>query len=280
MTNSAASTGAIGLDPPVVREYLEQGTREPYQIVTLTDEEIVAVDGRRSVAPRFWYDAQPPAAREVAVTAAARGLVARGWAMGSQSATEVESLALEATGPLRTVLGLRRAADRIVLAEQRLDDEARARVYYLLGDSARLGEPGTPPAEPMALEEAVNSGGLHRFSMLTRSAAVEALAAWCTVGSDLTRADRTAQAEAAAGPGLVVERSADVETAVRAVVGVPRVVTVVATVARALEPPDERYLSVYVGDDGVATADRDGRGARLTSLSNDDLRVRIAEMMQ
>lgn len=236
--------------------YLDSGRESPYQVVTLTDEEIVAVDGTESVAPRFWYDAQPPAAREVAVAVASRGLVARGWAAANPMAESVADLGLEAAGPLLAVLGLRRTARLIVLAEQKLESETRARVYYLL-------------AAGMALEEAVNSGGLHRFTTMSASSAIAGLAAWC----DPFEAPRPLTPR-----DLRMDAATDLAALGAGELGDTRVVTVVAAVSGQREV--ERYLTVLCAPDRLVLADRDGTQLRLRDVDRPDLAERLAMMVE
>lgn len=227
--------------------------------MTLTDEEIVAVDGEESVAPRFWYDAQPPASRQLAVTVAARGLVARGWAIADPTATRLDDLALEPVGPLLAVLGLRRPASFIVLAEQRLETETRARVYYLHDE------------DDMALEEAVNSGGLHRFSTLPTRAAVSELAAWCDP-FDTPPPPRAWE--------LSLGSTSTLESAAATELADTRIVTAVAVVAGDHEPPIERYLSVYVGPDRLSVGGLEDGVLRLRDVGRRYLVDRLQTMLQ
>ena len=48
------------------QEFLRRGSEGRHEIVTLTDDELAAVDGEAGVAPRYWYQAQSPADRELA----------------------------------------------------------------------------------------------------------------------------------------------------------------------------------------------------------------------
>ncbi len=225
-------------------------------VVTLTDEEIVALEGTDSVAPRFWYDAQPPSARETAVAVAARGLVARGWAVADATATSIGELELEPVGALLAVLALRRTAQWIVLGEQKLESETRARVYYLQLD-------GT------ALEEAVNSGGLHRFTAMARATAVTELAAWCDPFE--TPAPRQPREQA-----VGAQEIADVVGAL----GEPRVVTVVAAVSARGGHNVKRYLSVYAGAERLVVAAHEGSGVRMCDVGRPELVERLVGMVE
>jgi hypothetical protein len=225
-------------------------------VVTLTDEEIVALEGVESVAPRFWYDALPPALRETAVAVAARSLVARGWAVADPAAVEVSDLALEALEPLRSALALRRTASVIVVAEQKLESETRARVCYLQPDGG-------------ALEEAVNSGGLHRFTTMPAFAAISELAAWCdpfeTPGPPRPREQAVGEREIADAVSALDE---------------PRVVTVVAVVSARGERQVEGYLSVYAGADRLVVGSPEGSGVLLSDVGRPELTERLAAMVE
>lgn len=225
-------------------------------VVTLTDEEIVALEGVESVAPRFWYDALPPAVRDTAVAVAARSLVARGWAVADPTAVSVDDLALEALEPLRPALAMRRTARVIVIAEQKLESETRARVYYLQPDGS-------------ALEEAVNSGGLHRFTIMPEHAAVAELASWCD----------PFEAPAPVRPREQAVGERDIADAVAAL-DEPRVVTVVAVVSARGERQVERYLSVYAGAERLVVGSPEGSGVRLTDVARPGLAERLATMVE
>jgi len=239
-------------------QYLDAGRREPHQVVTLTDEEIVAIDGVETVAPRFWYDAQPEPARATAVAVAARGLVARGWAAADPTATTVDDLALQAVGPLLAVLALRREARLVLLAEQQLEGERRARVYYLL------------PAA-MALEEAVNSAGLHRFTAMTTRHGIDSLAQWC----DPFETPSPAQPREHA-----VDATTDLTTLSATVLGDTRVVSVIASVSGRADTRRELYLSVYAGADRLTTGSRDGTVLRLRDVGRPELADILTEMVE
>ncbi len=241
------------------QEYLRGGATERSQVITLTDEEIVAVDlSTQSVVPLYWYSVQTPQDQRLARAVASRGLVARGWADADSMATSVDDLALTPTEPLLAVLELRRQSALIVLAEQKSAAETRARAYYLQGD-------GT------ALEEAVNSGGLHRFSTLSETAAIEELALWC----DPAVCDEPVEPWST--------RVAD-HTELEAVVGAnlldTRVVTVIAAVSASAEPPIERYLTVYVSDDRLSVCGLESDELWVRDVSHQGLTSRIAAMIQ
>jgi hypothetical protein len=241
------------------QEYLRGGATERSQVITLTDEEIVAVDlNTQSVVPLYWYSAQSPKDQRLARAVASRGLVARGWADADSMTTSVDNLALTPTEPLLAVLELRRQSTLIVLAEQKSTVETRARAYYLQGD-------GT------ALEEAVNSGGLHRFSTLPETAAIEELALWC---------DPAVSDEPDKPWATPVADQMELEAVVAASLLDTRVVTILAAVSASAEPPIERYLTVYVSDDRLSVCGLESDELWARDVSHQGLTDRIAAMIQ
>lgn len=227
-------------------------------MVTLTDEEIVAVDGLESVAPRLWYDAQPEASRAIAVEVAARGLAARGWATADPTASSVADLGLEAVGPLRAVLGLRRPVRFVVLAEQRTAVDARARVYYLRADE-------------MALEEAINAGGLHRFSTMSASHALAALAAWC---------DPLDTPSPLHPKEFEVDSEQALQEAATTCLGASMIVTLVGCFSSdARGERVDRYLSVFAADDRLTIGGREDAKLRLRDSGRQALLRRLQAMV-
>lgn len=234
----------------LAQQLLGAGRQGRFQVITLTDEEIVAVDGEESVAPRYWWTTLSATDRTLAVAVAARGLAARGWASGDEAATEVETLDLRPAGPLAAVLGLRRSARRVLLAEQKSRHETRARVYYV-------------HSEGRVLEEAVNSAGLHRFSTLPVETAVADLASWCDplrLPAPERRwrlnVDDQTDAESAAAAHLVDVRLASVLVSVGADDGTPA---------------GRRRASVYVEPERLLVCHGAGRSTALESVGHDDL---------
>jgi hypothetical protein len=146
----------------------------------------------------------------------------------------------------------------VVLAEQKLESETRARVYYLL-------------AAGMALEEAVNSGGLHRFTTLPAPTALSALAAWC---------DPFETPRPALSRNLTIESGTDLSALGSGELADTRVVTVVAAVSGRSDNPVRRYLTVYAGPERLAMASQEGSRLRLRDVDRPDLRERLAMMVE
>lgn len=243
----------------IQEQYLSSGSTERAQILTLTDEEIVAVDhSTQSVVPLYWYSQQTPADKRLALAVASRGLVARGWAQGDPTATSTTDLALVPADPLAALLDLRKTARLIVLAEQKSTLETRARAYYLqTGDSA--------------LEEAVNSGGLHRFSTLPQVAAISDLALWCDPYLSPTPDNPWSTR---------VDSPDDLESVASSRLGDTRIVTVVAAVAPATTVPSRRYLTVYVGDGRLSVCGLEQGDGWIRDVSHRELVERLTAMVQ
>jgi len=241
----------------IQQEYLRRGSEGRHEIVTLTDEELAAVDGEESVAPRYWYAARSPDDRELARTVASRGLAARGWAVADPDATSVSDLDLHPTGPLLAVLSLRRSVHRIVLAEQKDAAGARSRVYYL-------------PEGPTALEEAVNTGGLHRFSTLPAPDVANEITRWC-------------DPETTADPDEPWQQTLHDQAAVDAVVAErlsgSRLVSVVVVVDRRTGEPQERRLSVYVEPGRACMTFASGDGVMLKDVGHHELRAQLSAVI-
>lgn len=250
----------ISLDAVAIQEeYLRSGSSERTQILTLTDEEIVATDrSTQSVVPLYWYSAQSPADKRLALAVASRGLVARGWATADRTATLSQDLGLVPAGPLTALLDLRKTARLIVLAEQKSDVETRARAYYL--------QPGDT-----ALEEAVNSGGLHRFSTMPETAAVSDLALWCD--PVLSPAPENPQS-------TCVRDNDELQSAVSTHLAETRLVTVVAVTAAAGELPRHRYLTVYVGDGQLSVSSVEEGEIWIRDVGHQELLGRLTGMVE
>lgn len=250
---TAAGTSAIQ------EQYLVSGSEERAHILTLTDEEIVAADhSTQSVVPLYWYSHQTPADKRLALAVASRGLVARGWAEADRTATSAKDLALVPAEPLTALLDLRKAARLIVLAEQKSDVETRARAYYLQSGGA-------------ALEEAVNSGGLHRFSTLPQVAAISDLALWC---------DPYLSPTPDSPWSMRVDSPDELASVATTQLSDTRIVTLIAAVAPASEPASKRYLTVYVGDGRLTVCGLEQGAGWLRDVGHQELVERLTAMVQ
>jgi hypothetical protein len=218
---------------PWIADLLDRARERRIRVIAFTDEELLALDGldAEQVAPNLWLSTQPEQRHEFAAAVAMRGLVARGTAkLGTP--TEDGRVVLALPQDASAALAMRRAASAVYICEQRTHDSTRARVLYLQGEHG-------------VLEEDVNSGGLHTFSVSTAAEAFSALTAWCNpFGSPLT----TNGAQRRAG---LTELATGDEVARE--LGKATVVSVLAAVSPAPSGTEattqEHRLSVYAFDD-------------------------------
>jgi hypothetical protein len=227
---------------PWIADLLVRARERRIRVIALTDEELLALDGpdAEQVAPNLWLSTQPEHQHEFAAAVAMRGLVARGTAkLGTP--TDDGRVVLALPQDASAALAMRRAASAIYVCEQRTHDSTRARVLYLQGEHG-------------VLEEDVNSGGLHTFSVSPTAEAISALTAWCNPFSSPLIMDgaqrRVRLAELAAGGEVADE------------LGRATAVSVLAAVSAASgteATTQEHRLSVYTFDDhvevGMADAD-------------------------
>ena len=228
---------------PWIADLLDRARERRIRVIAFTDEELLALDGLDAdrVAPNLWLSTQPEHQHEFAAAVAMRGLVARGTAkLGTP--TEEGRVVLALPQDASAALAMRRAASAVYICEQRTHDSTRARVLYLQGEHG-------------VLEEDVNSGGLHTFSVSPATEAFSALTAWCNpFGSPLTTngAQRRIRLDELAAGGEGAHE-----------LGRATVVSVVAAVSAATSGAEattqDHRLSVYAFDDhlevGVADAD-------------------------
>lgn len=241
----------------IQQEFLRRGAESRYEIITLTDEELAAVDGEDSVAPRYWYAAQSPVDRDLARAVASRGLAARGWATADPAATDVGDLDLQPTGPLLAVLSLRRNVRRIVVCEQKDAAGARSRVYYL-------------PDGSTALEEAVNTGGLHRFSTLPVFDVATELARW---------SDPQQTPEPAEPWEQTLRSDAEVEAVAAERLSGSRLASVIVLVDRRAGVPRESRVSVYVEPGRACMTFVTGKTVTLKDVGHGELRRQLSTII-
>jgi hypothetical protein len=153
---------------PWIARLLAEAATERIDIATFTDEELTALDGEdgEQVAPTPWLDTCPADHRELAASVALRGLIARGLVVRVEEHQEGDDrTVLSMPDEVLAVLAMRRSAASITIAEQRTSLGSWTRVLYRHADGL--------------LEENVNAGGLHTFSLLPLPVAVADLARWC-----------------------------------------------------------------------------------------------------
>ncbi len=245
---TALGTGLVSWreQAPAVAAVLRRGRDQPALVVSLTDEELLCLDGDRppTAAPTPWLDGLSRHERTVAAKAALRSLAAHDHVLlvpedgGDVRVTVPPALA--------AVLAMRRCASAVVVAEQRSGDLRRHRVLHVQGEHG-------------VLEEDVNPGGLHRFTSCTLEAALTALRVWCDPAGAAGPVDEPVRsatlAELAAGGELAQHLAQAV------------VVTVVGAVTSGGgdAAPDAR-LSVYGFDSHVAVGVARTDGSRTTDV--------------
>lgn len=191
---SASQDDAVQPDPPSAQDDVGRpdpsAAPEPAPVVTLSDEQIAALDGyeRRQFVVLPWLDAHPEQ-RRVAAAVALRGMIAGGQVL-TRTARHEEGPRWRAVPEISGCLVLRRTAEAFTTAERTVRTEAGPQVHRLHCYS----HPGG------VLEEETTADGLHRFTVLPADEAAARLAAFLDPAG---LADPTADAD----PGAA--RSAD-----------------------------------------------------------------------
>jgi len=146
----------------------------PQHLGPWTDEELAGLDepGRPPSAPSPWFSSLPAAEQEVALTAALRGLSARGVYRAGPLDEATGTFRFEAVPELLALLSMRRHTDRVVVAERRGADRLDWVVVY----AQRAG---------LWLLEQVDHVGVHAFLLCTAEEAAVRLTAWSGARADL-----------------------------------------------------------------------------------------------
>jgi len=140
----------------------------PVTLGTFTDEELVAVDGSIGApfAPSPWFTSLSQDEQETAVTAALRGLTARGVYRAEPLDPEAGTFTFRASARLLALLTMRRHTGTVVVAERRLADQLDWALLY----QQRAG---------LWLGEYVSSVGQHELVLATDDDTADAVTAWC-----------------------------------------------------------------------------------------------------
>jgi hypothetical protein len=220
----------------------------PQRLGRFTDEELVALDdpGSAPLAPSPWYSSLSDDEQETALTAALRGLTARGVYRATPVDAKAGTFTFQASVEILALLTMRRHTGTVVVAERRTADERDWALLY----QQRAG---------LWLAEYVTHVGQHEFALATDDESAEAVTTWCgalagSVAPDLdvvfTR-QQVADQDAALEP---VGRSTAAVTITRLEVGE----SVVETWSGVFTGPEGSYVSTAVGDDvGYRGASRD-----------------------
>ena len=220
---------------------------EPAPVVTLSDEQIAALDGyeRRQFVALPWLDAQPEQ-RRVAAAVALRGMIAGGQVL-TRTARHEEGPRWRAVPEISGCLVLRRTAESFTTAERTVRTEAGPQVHRLHCYS----HPGG------VLEEETTADGLHRFTVLRAEEATVRLAAFLDPAG---LADPAADDASDIGGGSVHLRGSELPAhPLAAQLAATRALTVLTRVRTA--DGTVQQLSAYATADGMLTMEALDPGA-------------------
>lgn len=260
-------------DLRIATEVLMRPLEEPVvELVSLTDEELVALDGiqHEPLTPVPWLDANTTdeAGRSLATAAAMRSMMARGivtssavldprrYEDGSQ-----EPARLVAVPELQAVAVLRRTADRVLIAERRTERGTSFSFFYVL----RLD--GTV----RVLWEAFDDAGFHLFFLLEGETLPAQLIAFADPVDGIGDTD-----------GEVAEVPAETfgESPEAARLAAARAVTSILVLDRAAEDPSG--FTLFSTPDAVVLMESDPSGEhpvqRVGDLSRGTLTVLITDL--
>lgn len=214
---------------------LSKTPEESENLPTLTDEEVVALDGidrEQFVALPFLDENNEQ--RKLACNVALRGLMAKALAFPVVAEGDETPTGLNAVEDITGIMTLRRTSQRIVSAE-RTAANGKYWLYGYLHDAT-------------VLEEIVSDGGIHEFSVYPVAALADRL---------VTLADPHS---AAAGDGQGREfTESQFETQAPDVLGDTRAVTAVTGIG--VESQTLSNVTVYTGLDSVHCLHADAAGA-------------------
>lgn len=213
--------------------------QEPAPVVTLSDEQIAALDGyeRRQFVALPWLDAHPEQ-RRVAAAVALRGMIAGGQVL-TRTARHEEGPRWRAVPEISGCLVLRRTAESFTTAERTVRTEAGPQVHRLHCYS----HPGG------VLEEETTADGLHRFTVLDPAEAAARLAAFLDPAG---LADPAADAESDTDGGSVHVRGSELPAhPLAAQLAATRALTVLTRVRTA--DGTVQQVSAYATADGMLT---------------------------
>lgn len=219
----------------------------PQVLGRFTDEELVGLDepGSEPLAPSPWYSSLSDAEKATALTAALRGLTARGVYRATPLDAETGAYAFQADTQVLALLTMRRYTGTVVVAERRTSDLVDWAVLY----SQRDG---------LWLTEVVTHVGQHEFTLAPEADTVDALTTWCGARPDVPAPDLdvvlTRDQVAGQDPAL---EPVGLSTAALTVTRLDFGDTVSETWTGVFTGPHGSYVSTAVGDDvGYRGADR------------------------
>ncbi|WP_062947155.1 hypothetical protein [Brachybacterium sp. sponge] len=243
MPRPSGPPAAVQPDPPAAQDDGGRpdpsAAQEPAPVVTLSDEQIAALDGyeRRQFVALPWLDAHPEQ-RRVAAAVALRGMIAGGQVL-TRTARHEEGPRWRAVPEISGCLVLRRTAESFTTAERTVRTEAGPQVHRLHCYS----HPGG------VLEEETTADGLHRFTVLRAEEATVRLAAFLDPAG---LADPAADAASDTGGGSVHVRGSELPAhPLAAQLAATRALTVLTRVRTA--DGTVQQLSAYATADGMLT---------------------------
>lgn len=247
---SGSQDDVVQPDPPAAQDDGGRpdpsAAQEPVPVVTLSDEQIAALDGyeRRQFVALPWLDAHPEQ-RRVAAAVALRGMIAGGQVL-TRTARHEEGPRWRAAPEISGCLVLRRSAESFTTAERTVRTEAGPQVHRLHCYS----HPGG------VLEEETTADGLHRFTVLRAEEATVRLAAFLDPAG---LADPAADAESDTEGGSVHVRGSELPAhPLAAQLAETRALTVLTRVRTA--DGTVQQVSAYATADGMLTMEALDRG--------------------
>ena len=240
---SVSQDDVVQPDPPAAQDDggrpVPSAAQEPAPVVTLSDEQIAALDGyeRRQFVALPWLDAHPEQ-RRIAAAVALRGMIAGGQVL-TRTARHEEGPRWRAVPEISGCLVLRRTAESFTTAERTVRTEAGPQVHRLHCYSHSGG----------VLEEETTADGLHRFTVLDPAEATVRLAAFLDPAG---LADPAADAESDTGGGSVHVRGSELPAhPLAAQLAETRALTVLTRVRTA--DGTVQQVSAYATADGMLT---------------------------
>ncbi|WP_123372276.1 hypothetical protein [Cellulomonas sp. PhB150] len=145
---------------------------------SFTDEELVGLDGPdgAATAPSPWYSSLSEAEQQTALTAALRGLTARGVYRAIPIDSETATFAFHADPQVLALLSMRRYTGVVVVAERQTADQRDWAVLYQQRDG-------------LWLTELVNHVGQHEFVLATGGETAQLVTTWSGAPSDVAAPD-------------------------------------------------------------------------------------------
>ncbi|WP_052663811.1 hypothetical protein [Psychromicrobium lacuslunae] len=235
MTEQAAEITWTQHDLDCAQAVITLSSPESDNLPTLTDEEIVALDGleREQFVELPWL-AEHQDQKELVCNVALRTLLTKGFAFPLVSEGETLPSALGATDNIVGVMTLRRTGERIISAELTKSDDKAWLYGYLHQDQV--------------LEELVDSAGTHTFTVVPAA----------EFGDHLLQLADAADLESEDGEPQTYSE-AEFEAAAPTVLADARGVTVIAGISAAED--SFRHYTIYTTSTelfGLTSAEKDG----------------------